>query len=235
MLYASFSLARLTTIMDTALLITTTVTVSLAFVGYVMTYMNTLRLAQRAERLARVNRQLGEFYGPMLAMSHATHQAWDAFRLKYRPGVGSFWNPKNPPTEEEAKVYRIWMSTVFIPINVRAYELILSKADLLIESQMHESLLQFCVHVASYQAMLKRWESNDFTENKSLVRHPREQLEAYLRDSFRALKKEQAELLAKGKPRKKRTVRHLGWIGRKWRKPRRANGSIRGPKGQPGM
>src|SRR5206468_1888036 len=115
--------------MDKALLITTTVTVCLAFLGYVMTYTTNLRLAQRAERLARVNRQLSEFYGPVLAMSHATREAWDAFRSEYRAQGGSYWDPKNPPSEEEARVYRIWMSTVFIPINLRVYELVLSKAD----------------------------------------------------------------------------------------------------------
>ncbi len=48
-------------------MIAVVVTIGLAFVGYVVTYLNGLRLSQRQERLARVNRQLGEFYGPLYA------------------------------------------------------------------------------------------------------------------------------------------------------------------------
>lgn len=185
--------------MDKTFLFTTAVTFFLAFAGYIFTYLNNLRLTQRGERLARVNRQLSEFYGPMLAMTQATQSAWEAFRSEYRPDTVAYWDPDNPPTDEEVRIYRIWMSNVFIPINLRIYELILSKSDLLIESEMHESLLQFCAHVTAYQAMLKRWESNDFDQNASLVPHPRAQLVNYLQKSFHALKEEQAKLLGKEK------------------------------------
>ncbi|MFK0045124.1 hypothetical protein ACIQU4_13595 [Streptomyces sp. NPDC090741] len=43
-------------------------TVGLAFLGYLATYANGLRLAQRQARLARVNQQLSEFYGPLFAL-----------------------------------------------------------------------------------------------------------------------------------------------------------------------
>ncbi|MER6468031.1 hypothetical protein [Streptomyces collinus] len=47
------------------------VTIGLAFVGYVVTYLNGLRLTQRQERLARVNRQLSDLYGPLFALTEA--------------------------------------------------------------------------------------------------------------------------------------------------------------------
>lgn len=37
-------------------------TVGLAFVGYMATYLNGLRLGQRQARLVRINQQLSEFY-----------------------------------------------------------------------------------------------------------------------------------------------------------------------------
>ncbi|MGW3123595.1 hypothetical protein ACWDBW_41915 [Streptomyces sp. NPDC001107] len=40
----------------------TAVTIAVAFVGYLATYLNNLPLSQRQERLSRVNRQLSEFY-----------------------------------------------------------------------------------------------------------------------------------------------------------------------------
>ncbi|MFG2593666.1 hypothetical protein [Streptomyces sp. NPDC048438] len=44
-------------------MITVVVTIALAFTGYVATYLSGLRLAQRQERLARLNRQLSDFVG----------------------------------------------------------------------------------------------------------------------------------------------------------------------------
>jgi hypothetical protein len=73
------------------------VTALLAFLGYVVTYMNHLRLAQRKERLERVNRQLSELYGPLVGMSRATETAWVAFRKQYRPDVLAYFDPRNPP------------------------------------------------------------------------------------------------------------------------------------------
>jgi hypothetical protein len=96
-------------------------------------------------------------------------------------------------------MYRIWQTTVFIPINLRMYELILSKADLLIESDIHPSLLQFCAHVVSYQALVKRWKNKDFSDHKALVRHPRKALTKYLDESFIALKEEQDKLINRTK------------------------------------
>jgi hypothetical protein len=47
-----------------AAVITAVVTVFVAFIGYLITYLNTIRLAQRTEKLQRINRQLSELYGP---------------------------------------------------------------------------------------------------------------------------------------------------------------------------
>lgn len=43
------------------------VAVMLAFVGYFATYLDNLRIARRRDRLDRINRQLKELYGPLLA------------------------------------------------------------------------------------------------------------------------------------------------------------------------
>ena len=179
--------------MNESLAITTTVTILLALAGYLITYTNNLRLSQRSERLARVNKQLGELYGPLLATCSATTSAWRKFREKYRPGQGFF---DDPPTDEELKAWRLWMSTVFMPNNLRMYELVVSKADLLMELEIPECLLKLCAHVSAYQAIMEKWKSNDFTEHKSLINFPSELLE-YCTESFRMLKSEQARLIGK--------------------------------------
>ncbi|MFF0637439.1 hypothetical protein ACFYTS_33640 [Nocardia sp. NPDC004151] len=41
--------------------------------------MNGLRLGQRQARLVRINQQLSEFYGPLLALMEANQRTFDAF------------------------------------------------------------------------------------------------------------------------------------------------------------
>src|SRR5215218_5306350 len=61
------------------------VDVVVAVIGYFVTYRTNLRLAQRNDRLERINRQLSEFYGPLLALTRSSDQSWQAFRKRYRP------------------------------------------------------------------------------------------------------------------------------------------------------
>ena len=179
---------------STGLFITTTVTIVLAFLGYLLTYLNNLRLTQRKDRLDRVNRQLGELYGPLFAFDHASHIARQKFLQKYAAGRDSFFAKGVKHTDDELRAWRHWMSTVFMPINTRIYELILSKSDLLIESYMPSCLIQLCAHVASYKVVLEEWEREDFTSHIALVPFPKE-LHEYARGSFEILKSEQAKLL----------------------------------------
>ena len=104
--------------MDTNFFVTTVVTLLLAFIGYLATYLNNLRLSQRAEKLERVNRQLGELYGPMFALTNASDIAWRAFRSVNRSGKAYFGDGK-PPSESELQAWRLWISTVFMPVNLR--------------------------------------------------------------------------------------------------------------------
>ncbi len=182
--------------MDKGLIVTTGVTVALAFIGYLITYANNLRLSQRKERLDRINRQLAELYGPLFALTYASEMAWRAFRSKHRPGR-AYFGEGEPPTDEELKVWRLWMSTVFMPNNVKMYEIIQSKSDLLVESDMPKCLLELCTHVTTYQAVIKKWEDNDFSEHTSLIEYPTQSLLEYTQRSFQRLKAEQEELIGK--------------------------------------
>lgn len=181
--------------MDVALVVTTITAIFLALVGYLATYLNSVRIEQRADNLNRVNKQLSEFYGPLFALSQANDIAWRAFRSEYRPD-GAFFSHLNPPTEEEIIIWRLWMQTVFMPNNMRIYEIIISKADLLIEKDMPECLLLFCAHITAYQAVLKQWEAKNYAAHTSLVEYPTKLLE-YCDKSFERLKAEQSRLLGK--------------------------------------
>jgi hypothetical protein len=107
-----------------------------------------------------------------------------------------------PPTQEQKEEYQLWYTTVFMPINRRMYELVLSKADLLVEEVMPPVLLQLCAHVAGYEITAKRWERGDYSEHLSVIPFPQD-LGRYAQESFRSLKQEQRELIRHRYPTKK--------------------------------
>jgi hypothetical protein len=182
--------------------VTATVTlvgVCVAAIGYVVTYRTNLELARRNDRLERVNRQLSDFYGPLLALTRSSNESWEAFRRQYRPGAGSYWRPEPPIACEDVVAWRLWMSTVFTPVHQRMMELVLMHADLIEEPEMPPCLLALCAHVNGYQAVLKQWESGDVSiareDNISVVNFPSDELADYAASAFSRLKAEQADLL----------------------------------------
>ncbi len=180
--------------------VVTLIGVCIAVIGYFIKYRMDLRLAQRNDRLERINRQLSEFYGPLLALTRSSGQSWQAFRQRYRPpGSESFWKSDPPPTKEDTIAWRLWMTTVFMPVHQRMMELVLNRADLIEEPEMPPSLLDLCAHVNGYQAILKEWETGEIStareNNISVVNFPGEELAEYAATAFGRLKAEQAELL----------------------------------------
>ncbi|MFF0000957.1 hypothetical protein [Streptomyces avermitilis] len=177
---------------------TVIMTVSLAFVGYLTTYLNGLRLAQRQARLARVNQQLSDFYGPLFALMESNSRAYEAFCEKYaRPdGVHPF-DHDIPPTEEELVEWRIWATTVFLPNIQKMRDVVVTKADLLIEEEVPPVLLELCAHVSGYEITAARWASGEFREYKSVIQFPGPELKEYTTTRFARLKMEQATLLGR--------------------------------------
>lgn len=169
-------------------------TILLAFIGFAVKYWNDLTFAHRKDQLDRVNQQLKNLYGPLYATDQAAKEAWIAFRKVYRPNL-RFWASDPPPTEEEIAAWRLWMSEVFMPLNLRMEKIIVENADLLEETEMPGCFLQLCAHVATYKAVIKRWESGDFSQQLSSVNYPGHEFRDYVTTSFVSLKRRQAKLL----------------------------------------
>jgi hypothetical protein len=165
-----------------------------AVAGYFVAYGNNLRLAARNDRLDRVNRQLQELYGPLVALVHAGNRSWEVFRIQNRPG-GSYWGRDPPPTDQEAHAWRLWVSTVFMPLNRQMRDAVVTHADLLLEDEVESCLLDLCAHVAAYEAILTRWEAADYSEHAPPLPFPRERLSAYVGQAYRRLKLQQKALL----------------------------------------
>jgi hypothetical protein len=180
-----------------ASIIAGTATILVAIIGALLSYLNTQRLHRLEARLSRVNDQLSNLYGPMLATLEANRIAYRRFLDSYREGSPSFFNPKlPPPDQQQLEAWRDWVTTVLQPGNRRVYEMIVGRAHLLIDDQIPSCLLKLCAHTSGYEVVLKRWEKGDFSRHLSVVAHPRTEIDDYAERCFAQLKETQAKLLA---------------------------------------
>ena len=191
------------------MIITISVTLLVAFSGYLAKYLNDLRIAQRKDRLERVNQQLRDLYGPLFSLIKAATITWEGFREKYCSrddfqvdghvvggGEGS-WRGIMPQSEETKRIWRHWMQNVFMPLNSEMAQLIIDHSDLLEEEDMPECLLLLSAHVHGYKGILAAWEKEDYSEHMSLTSFPIMEILPYVESSYRKLKARQARLLGK--------------------------------------
>jgi len=184
--------------------ITVAITALVALVGYLATYTSNRWLAQRESRLERINTQLSELYGPLLADLEGGNAAWDVFQeIAERLGP-RFWETGDPPNSEQAPLWQLWIQTVFQPRNRRMADHIQTHVDLLLEDEMPPSLVTLIANTAAYDVLAARWQGPHFPgKNREdyLVdgkyAFPRPELDSYVPSSFRALKLAQRDLLGK--------------------------------------
>src|SRR5947209_8106265 len=134
-------------------------------------YWNGTRLERKKAEISLLNDQLGKLCGPLFALNEASRSTWLQFRQRYRP-AGSFFDPNDPPSESELAAWRDWMLNVFMPMNERMVETIVSNLHLIEGSKIPQSFLDLIAHVEAYRVVKSRWEHKDFTENVSLLNYP---------------------------------------------------------------
>jgi hypothetical protein len=163
-------------------------TILLALVGYLATFMSARMLARRKDKLELVNRRLNEFYGPLYVASQAGNIAYRSL-LKKQGKTQSY-----PILDSEMKEWMLWMTTIFMPLNDVREKIIIEKAYLIVEEQMPRCLLDFVTHVVGYKAVLSKWAEGDYTERRSTIGWPPE-FDVYVEHSYAALKAEQTLLM----------------------------------------
>jgi amino acid transporter len=166
----------------------TTLTILLAFIGYLATFMSARMLARRRDKLRLVNKRLNEFYGPLFVATQAGFIAYRSL-LKKQGKTQS-----EPITDEEMKEWVLWMTTIFMPLNDIREKIIIEKAYLIVEEQMPVCLLEFVTHVVGYKAVVAKWAEGDFSERRSTIGWPPE-FDVYIKRSYAALKAEQTRLV----------------------------------------
>ena len=163
-------------------------TILLALVGYLATFMSAQVLARRKDKLELVNRRLNEFYGPLYVASQAGNIAYRSL-LNKQGKTQSF-----PILDSEMKEWMLWMTTIFMPLNDEREKIIIKKAYLIVEEQMPQCLLDFVTHVVGYKAVVAKWAEGDYSERRSTIGWPPE-FDVYVERSYAALKAKQTYLL----------------------------------------
>jgi hypothetical protein len=163
-------------------------TIILAFIGYLATFLSARMLARRKDELELVNKRLNEFYGPLYVASQAGNIAYQSLLSKQGK------TQCHPITDEEMKDWVLWMTTIFMPLNNIREKIIIEKAYLIVEEQMPRCLLDFVTHVVGYKAVLAKWREGDYIERRSTIGWPPD-FDGYVERSYRALKAEQTRLI----------------------------------------
>ncbi|MFP5277731.1 MAG: hypothetical protein ACLGPM_11475 [Acidobacteriota bacterium] len=178
-------------------------TIILAFVGYVATFMITRMMARRADQLRLIDQRLNEFYGPLYVATIAGNIAYRSLLQKQGK------TQCHPITDAEIKEWMLWMNTIFMPLNDVREKIIIEKAHLILEEQMPQCLLDFVTHVVGYKAIVAKWAEGDYSERRSMIGWPPE-FDLYVERSYQRLKAEQNRLLQTTFARAFTHIRHNG-------------------------
>jgi hypothetical protein len=181
-------MSNLTTVLPLA------IPVALAIAGYFYTYYYGKRQEQRKNRLERINRQLDDFYGPLLAIVQSNQQAWENFLAKHGDNP-NFYKKEENPTPEEVAEFHTWMSTVFMPNNDELHDIIINNTSLLVEDNIPKVLLDLFAHIMEFRINFSERENEHAEVAESRSKYPGKELLAYCEKCFRKLKTEQIRLI----------------------------------------
>lgn len=163
-------------------------TIILAFVGYIVTFMINRMMAQRADHLRLVDQRLNDFYGPLYVATIAGNIAYKSLLSKQGK------TQCHPIRDEDLKEWVLWMTTIFMPLNDVREKIIIENAHLIIEEKMPQCLLDFVTHVVGYKALMAQWAEGDYSDRRSIIGWPPE-FDQYVERSYKMLKAEQTRLL----------------------------------------
>lgn len=170
------------------------VTILLALLGYLATYLNSLRLQRRADNLRFVSAQIDELYGPLYVITQTGQMLFATLQVKRHREGRSKEDTGAPAPSRTRTDWHIWVEQVFMPLNEQLEQVLINKAHLIIEDEMPQCLKLFMAHSAGYKAVIKKWQMGDFSEGTSVIEYPVEIVE-YAEQSYLKLKKQQQKLL----------------------------------------
>lgn len=134
-----------------------------AIIGYTVSFGD----AHRKVQVDKLDKQIERLYGPLYAFSTASHQAWSDLRRVSGRGV-YFFNDEDMPDAESVELWRRWMKIVFMPLNLKMEDAIVTNVQLLEGKEIYPCFIDFISHVESYKATLASWkDDDDLTQTKN--------------------------------------------------------------------
>ena len=127
-----------------------------AAVGYVFSVLQ----ERRRTELQTVENQIRLLYGPLYALTQSNQAAWASFRSTYRPGTVAYWEG-DAPSADQVKAWRLWMSQVFQPMNMKMRDAIIDNTQLIVGEEMPSAFQDLIAHTESYRAVLSSWRPED--------------------------------------------------------------------------
>jgi len=120
-------------------------------------FLTSLDLDKKRAELKFVSDQIQLLYGPLFSLGQASRIAFDAFMKKYAPGRRAFFDSQQR-TPDELEIWRRWVREVWMPLNLLMERSIIENSHLIEGPSMPKSFQAFLGHVASYKAVLKKWD-----------------------------------------------------------------------------
>lgn len=170
-----------------AAVITASASILVAVLVFVLNQRAQIQQERRQIRLSRINSQLRELYGPLNALLDVNERIWKDLRQSRLPARAD----RHP--EAGTEDWRRWRDNALMPINRKMRDLIIEHADLLVESDVPQPLMEFCAHVGSLEIVLAAEAQG--AQESALVTHPGDSYVTYIRRTFQDLKGEQQHLL----------------------------------------
>ncbi|MBL7494393.1 hypothetical protein I6A60_37720 [Frankia sp. AgB1.9] len=174
-----------------AAVFTATASLVIALAGFYLNQRSTLLMSRQQARLGRVNAQIQELYGPLLALSDVNETLWEALRSDGLPSQ----RERHSATlnEQDQREWDRWRRLAFMPTNRQMKDLIINRADLIVEGAVPAPLLQFCAHVTAEEVLLS--DDGAPASGRALVGHPGAAFVDYIHDTFTTLKAQQGALV----------------------------------------
>lgn len=176
----------------------------LAIVTAIIGYFGGVADDRRKREIAFAEQQIEKLYGPLFALSKATLQAKkDLFaHRKHKTDSEDYFDPNDPPSEEDVEKWRLWIKTILQPMNVMMEDAIIKNAQLIEGGDIYKSFGDLILHVESYKATIATWKDTDAkanphfrvgTENTAVIPFPKE-FDLCVEKAFNAMREKRENL-----------------------------------------
>lgn len=146
-----------------------TIGIFVAIVTAAVGYLVGIADDHRKKDIDFVDRQIERLYGPLYALSNATHVAKERLFASRQSCSPDYFDPGCPPNAQDVERWRRWLSKVLQPMNILMEKAIIENAQLIEGGEIYPAFAELILHVESYKATIARWKDTDENENPHFI------------------------------------------------------------------